>query len=273
VTRPQAGAFAATRDGVRLYYRVQGRPGAPWLVLLNALLTDATLWAGALPHLTPRFRVLTFDGRGQGRSDAPAEGPYTPAQLAADAWDLMAHLDIRRPGLAGLSNGGAVGLELLAAHPGEFRGAVLAAAPPRTDLLMTLRLQHWLRCLELGGPALQFEAAAPWLWGERYLESRYSTLKNYFLNNQYSHEPSCAYRHQIAGVLGWDICSRLGAIQDPLLLLAGSADLLTPPWKCMETARLVNHSRFELVEGMAHAYPVESPQAFARKVVEFLQYD
>ncbi|NTV75235.1 MAG: alpha/beta fold hydrolase, partial [Holophaga sp.] len=74
-----AGQFAALPGGVTLHYRVQGPPGAPWLVLVNGLLSDTTMWAGVLPGLTPRFRVLTFDCRGQGRSEAPLDGPYTAA--------------------------------------------------------------------------------------------------------------------------------------------------------------------------------------------------
>jgi len=262
-------ARATLSGGVQLHYRVQGQPGAPWLVLLNGLLSDTTMWAGALRGLTARHRVLTFDGRGQGRSSAPAEGPYTVPLLAQEAWELLDLLQIRRPWLAGLSNGSSVGLELLAGHPGMFRGAVLTSAVPRTDFAMALRLRHWLRCLELGGPGLQFEAAAPYLWGDRFLEPRYPVLKEYFLKQKYMNEPLHGSRHQIEGVLQWDICSRLGEIQDPVLLLAGAEDLLTPPWKCLETARMINHSRFEIVPAVGHAFPVENPQAYAETVCEF----
>jgi len=67
--------FATLASGLKLHYRVQGNPEGPWLVLLNGLLSDTTMWAGVLPGLVDRFRVLTFDSRGQGRSDAPPEGP------------------------------------------------------------------------------------------------------------------------------------------------------------------------------------------------------
>ena len=106
--------WAVLPGGVKLHYRVQGPPGAPWLVLLNGMLSDTTMWAGVLPGLTARHRVLTFDSRGQGRSDAPAEGPYPVPLMAREAWELMEVLNIRRPWLVGLSNGSSMGLELLA---------------------------------------------------------------------------------------------------------------------------------------------------------------
>jgi pimeloyl-ACP methyl ester carboxylesterase len=52
-------------------------------------------------------------------------------------------------------------------------------------------------------------------------------------------------------------------------LLAGAEDLLTPVWKCLETAQLIAHSRFEVVPGVGHAFPVENPRAFSERVVKF----
>jgi len=262
-------AWATLASGVRLHYRVQGRPGAPWLVLVNGLLADTTMWAGTLRGLTGRHRVLTFDSRGQGLSDAPEQGPYPVSLLAEEAWELMQILNIHQPWLAGLSNGSAVGLELMAAHPGAFRGAVLTSAVPRNDFAMALRLRHWLQCLELGGPGLLFDAAAPYLWGDAFLARRYPVLRSYFLKQKYMNEPLYGSRHQIHGVLSWDIRPQLDSIRDPVLLLAGAEDLLTPVWKCMETARLIANARFEIIPGVGHAFPVEDPDGYARKVCLF----
>jgi pimeloyl-ACP methyl ester carboxylesterase len=76
--------------------------------------------------------------------------------------------------------------------------------------------------------------------------------------------------HQIRGILGWDIRDRLASISAPVLLLCGAEDLLTPVWKCLETARRIAHSRFEVVPGIGHAYPVEDPKAFVARVRVFI---
>ena len=117
--------FITLASGLKLHYRVQGTPGGPWLVLLNGLLSDTTMWAGVLPGLADRFSILTFDSRGQGKSEAPLEGPYPTALLAAEAWELFQALDLTRPWLIGLSNGSAMSLELLTTHPEAFAGAIL----------------------------------------------------------------------------------------------------------------------------------------------------
>lgn len=263
----EAGQTVVLADGLGLYARIQGPPGAPWLVLLNGLLSDATMWAGVLPGLTRRFRVLTFDGRGQGRSDAPEGAPYTVPVLAGDAWELMHRLGVERPWLAGLSNGSSVALQLLADHPGACRGAVLVSATGHADFTMRLRLGHWLACLDLGGAALQFDAVAPYLWGDRFLEARYTVLKAYHQSKQAAGKPFHGLRHQIEGALPWDIRARLASIQEPVLCLAGAEDLLTPPWKCLPVAQGIPGARFELVPGVGHAYPVEDPRQFVEKLM------
>jgi 3-oxoadipate enol-lactonase len=265
----QAGTRLTLDSGVSLHYRIQGQPGAPWLVLFNGLLSDTTMWAGTLSGLAPHHRVLTFDSRGQGSSDAPPDGPYTVPMLAQDAWELLDRLGIHQPWLVGLSNGSNVALELLADHPGAFPGAVLTSSVTHMDFAMGLRLKHWLRCLDLGGPSLQFDAVAPYLWGDAFLEKRYQVLKAYQETRQSIYEPLDGSRHQIEGVLQWDIRNKLHQIQKPVLLLAGAEDLLTPVWKCAETATLIPNSRFEIVPGIGHAFPVEAPKAFVTKVLSF----
>lgn len=243
------------------------------MVLLNGLLSDTTMWAGALPELCRDFRVLTFDSRGQGKSDAPEEGPYPTSLLAEEAWELMEILGVERPWLVGLSNGASISLELLSARPGAFRGGVLVSALSRMDFAMDLKVRHWAGCLEQGGPLLLFDAVAPFLWGDAFLEARHAVLRAYHqvVSGDGRPEALRGALHQIMGALGWDIRERLGRIVDPLLLLCGEEDLLTPPWKCRQTASFIGGALFEVVPGIGHAYPVEAPRPFAARVLEFVR--
>ena len=273
--------LATLSSGLKLHYRIQGKPGAPWLVLINGLLSDSTMWAGVLPGLTPQFRVLTFDSRGQGRSEVPEDGPYTVETMAQEAWELLQILDIRQPWLLGLSNGSSISLELLAAYPGVFPGAVLTSCMPCMDFIIRLRIQHWIQCLDLGGSLMQFDAAAPYLWGDRFLEQRHGVLRAYHqviaagrghADSEVSQgiDPFRGARLQMEGILHWDIRQRLARIRDPMLLLCGAEDLLTPPWKCLETAQSIPHSRFEVIPGIGHALPVEDPKSYLEYVLSFI---
>ena len=72
----------ATRDGVRLYWRLDGAEGRQPLVLLNSIGTDKSLWDPALPHLLPAFRVLRIDTRGHGPSWVDASRTRSPQTFA-----------------------------------------------------------------------------------------------------------------------------------------------------------------------------------------------
>jgi 3-oxoadipate enol-lactonase len=262
--------YADLPSGLRLHYRIHGGAGKPWLVLINGLLADLTMWAGVVPELARHFRVLTFDSRGQGRSDAPLEGPYPTAQLAEDAHDLFRVLGVERPWLVGLSNGAAISLELLTTWPDAFTGAVLTSSLPRIDFCMALKTQHWADALELGGPLMLFDATVPFLWGETFLEARYAVLRAYHQVVTGGATSLHGNLHQIRGILDWDIRDRLQRVQVPVLLLAGAEDLLTPPWKCVETAQGIAGAQFEIVPGVGHAFPVEDPGRFVQRLLAFV---
>ena len=77
-----------TDDGCRIAYALSGPEHAPSLVLSNSLGTDRGLWAAQIDALSRHYRVLSYDTRGHGASDAPA-GDYTLARLGRDVVSLM----------------------------------------------------------------------------------------------------------------------------------------------------------------------------------------
>lgn len=100
-----------TGDGCRLAYRLSGRESAPALVLSNSLGTDHTLWTCQTEAFAERFRVVRYDTRGHGASDAPP-GPYAIDRLGRDVCSLLDHLGIARAHVAGVSIGGLTALWL-----------------------------------------------------------------------------------------------------------------------------------------------------------------
>ena len=93
-------------NGIRLHYRIDGteHSDAPWLVLANALGADLTMWSAQIAAFSSRFRVLRFDTRGLGCSEAPP-GPYTVDDWCADALGLFDALSIERAHFCGISMG------------------------------------------------------------------------------------------------------------------------------------------------------------------------
>ena len=125
------------RDGVRLAVRDQGAIDAEaTIVLLHGLCLEQGSWAGQIRHLTRRWgarvRIISYDHRGHGRSDAAPTSSYVVEQLAADLADILSALDVTGPlTLVGHSMGGMVALSYLgrppADRPVEPHGVVLVA--------------------------------------------------------------------------------------------------------------------------------------------------
>ncbi|KJK56701.1 alpha/beta fold hydrolase [Saccharothrix sp. ST-888] len=114
--------------GVRLAYRVSGRPGAPALVLLHALGEDATGWDGVAPALARHWRVYALDLRGHGRSGHPGE--YSLELMRDDVLGVLDALGLDRVDLVGHSMGGVVAYLLAQEHPQRIRRLVLEDVPP-----------------------------------------------------------------------------------------------------------------------------------------------
>src|SRR5689334_25267684 len=103
-------------NGIDINYTVDGPEGAPWLVFSNSLATTVAMWDEQAAALKGRYRVLRYDQRGHGGTDAPP-GRYAFDGLVADAVALMNALGIARAHFGGLSMGAATALGLAEQHP------------------------------------------------------------------------------------------------------------------------------------------------------------
>ena len=120
------------RDGVRVFYEVYGE-GEPTILLLPTWsIIHSRHWKAQIPYLARHARVVTFDGRGNGRSDRPtAVEAYAEREYAADALAVMDATGTERAVLVGLSAGVLWGVLLAAEHPERVEGAAfIGAAPP-----------------------------------------------------------------------------------------------------------------------------------------------
>jgi pimeloyl-ACP methyl ester carboxylesterase/predicted glycosyltransferase len=113
------------RDGVNLYYEVYGS-GEPTVLLLPTWsIIHSRHWKMQIPYLARHCRVVTFDGRGNGRSDRPTESEaYDEREFAADALAVMEATSTERAVLVSLSLGAHRALLLAGEHANRIEGAV-----------------------------------------------------------------------------------------------------------------------------------------------------
>jgi pimeloyl-ACP methyl ester carboxylesterase/predicted glycosyltransferase len=114
---PDQAAYVE-RDGVRVFYEVYGSGDPTILLLPTWSIVDSRLWKAQIPYLARHFRVVTFDGRGNGRSDRPVGAEaYTPDELAADALAVMDATGTERAAVVAISCGALWATILAAEHP------------------------------------------------------------------------------------------------------------------------------------------------------------
>jgi pimeloyl-ACP methyl ester carboxylesterase/predicted glycosyltransferase len=114
------------RDGVEVFYEVYGAGDPTVLLLPTWSIIHSRRWKMQIPYLARHFRVLTFDGRGNGRSDRPATAEaYADTEFVADALAVMDQTGTDRAVVVGISMGAGYALRLAAEHPERVLGAVL----------------------------------------------------------------------------------------------------------------------------------------------------
>ena len=117
------------RDGVAIHYDVAG--SGPALILTHGFSATGEMWAGQLPALTPHFTVITWDMRGHGRSDYPADlSLYSEDATVADMAALLDAVGAQSAVIGGLSLGGYMSLAFHRAHPERTRALLIIDTGP-----------------------------------------------------------------------------------------------------------------------------------------------
>jgi 3-oxoadipate enol-lactonase len=256
----------ANINGIRLHYRIDGaaRSDAPWLVLANALGADLTMWAPQIAAFSSHFRVLRFDTRGLGCSDAPA-GPYTVEQLTGDVLGLLDALSIERAHFCGLSMGGLLGIALATRHAQRFDRFVLAHTAARLGAPDVWRARaHQAREQGVGSLA----DATLKRWFTSAFAAREPLLVATF-HDAFVHTDDEGYASNCEAIGAADWRAEAGNIRSPALVITGSDDPSVAPELTRELARTIPGA--SLVEFDAqHLSNIERADEFTQTVLDFL---
>jgi 3-oxoadipate enol-lactonase/4-carboxymuconolactone decarboxylase len=249
----------------RAYFRLEGHADKPVVVLSHALGLDHAMWDPQVPGLLSAFRVLRYDIRGHGASDAPA-GSYSIEALGGDVLSLLDHLGIRTAAWCGLSIGGMIG-QWLAIHAGHRLSAlVLANSSPRIADPAAMEAR---RAAVLGkGMAAAADAAVARFFTPAMLDRnppQVASARETFLRTD-----PVGYAGAAAAVRDLDLREDIGRIGTPTLVISGDADA-SMPWDG-HGALLAGAIQGAKVARLASAHlsNLELPRTFTRTVLEFL---
>jgi pimeloyl-ACP methyl ester carboxylesterase len=258
------------RDGVRIYYEVYGS-GEPTVLLLPTWsIVHSRHWKMQIPYLARHCRVVTFDGRGNGRSDRPAEAEaYDEREFAGDALAVMDATETTRAVTVSLSLGAQRGLLLAAEHPERVDGAVfICPAVAIGEPVLGRTLHRWDEELETDEGWAKYNR---WYWLREY-----RGFLEFFFSQMFSEPHSTK---PIEDCVGWglettpetlvatqlgkgltaeEVRELAGRIRCPVLVIQGSEDGITGAGRGIALADATGGD-LVMLEGSGHGPHVRDP--------------
>jgi 3-oxoadipate enol-lactonase len=253
---------------VEVEYTLDGPEDAPVVAFSNSLGTTGAMWDAQAAALSERFRVLRYNARGHGGTQA-SPGPYTVGELAGDVLALLDRLELERVSFCGLSIGGMTGM-WLGAH-----------APERIDRLA-------ICCTGLQLPTAE-------MWTERAALVRRegmgsvvdATIERWFTPGFPQRRPEVVgrireiflttdpegYAGCCEALAEFDMTGELGAVRASTLVIAGEEDPVGTPERGAAIAAEVPDSRLVVLPEARHLAAVERADAVTRELEELLQVE
>jgi 3-oxoadipate enol-lactonase len=236
-------------------------------VFSNSLATNLAMWDQQAADLKAQYRVLRYDQRGHGTTDAPA-GRYTFEQLIADALALMDGLGIKKAHFGGLSMGGATALGFAQKHPDRLDRIIVCDTPCQSTPTSAQQWEERIVVAQKQGmealveptvgrwfPPAVIEAKAPHVDKVRHMVR--TTPVNGFIG--------CA-----AALANHDYASAVATVTRPVLFMAGEKDGVTPTAMRKLSAALPG-SRYVELPGAGHISNMDQPEGFTWAIADFLK--
>lgn len=241
--------------------------GSP-LILIHGLGGSQADWPFQTPAFATRFRVITLDLRGHGRSPKPP-GPYRMSQLAADVALLLMRRQARPAHVVGLSLGGAVAQQLAIDYPELVRSLVLVNTASR--FVSTQWRQRLLGARRFADVYLQgMDKVAENVAGRLFPLLDQAPMRAEAVRRIAANDLA-AYRASLWAVARFNVTFLLDLIHCPTLVVAGENDTTVPIAPKQLLAQRIRGSRWLVIAGSGHATPLDQPAAFNQAVIEFLE--
>ena len=251
---------------VLLNYRVDGRAGAPALVLVNSLGTDARIWDEVIAQLSADYRIVSYDKRGHGLSDAPV-GEYSLNDHLADLGGLLDHLELERVALAGVSVGGLIAQGFALRQPARIAALLLMDTAPR--LGDAASWNERIAAVREGGLESIVHAVMERWFSPGFFRNEPAALAGW--RNLFLRTDPIGYIGTCATLRDTDLSDEVGAIACPTLVVGGDEDQSTPPEIVKACAAAIPGARYHSIAGVGHIPSIEKPAELAALMTQFFK--
>ena len=252
---------------IKINYELSGNENGPVVVMSHSLGSSSVMWEPQLKALEDHYRLLRFDTRGHGKSDAP-QGPYTLEQLAGDAIALLDTLQIDRVHFVGLSMGGMIAQCLALGHVDRLISLALcdtaAVIPDEAQPIWQERIDTTRKKGMAAGvdETLQRWFTQPYL---SRMPPEVEVIRSQFLNTPAEGFIGCS-----EAIRRLNYLEQLAAIQLPVLIIVGEDDPGTPVSAAEAIHARIETSELVILPSAAHLSNIEQADAFNQSLVKFL---
>jgi 3-oxoadipate enol-lactonase len=262
--------FVHATDGTRIHYEVTGKPGATPVLMIQGLGASKNAWNLQRIAMATRFRIISFDNRGAGRSDKPTE-PFTLEQMADDALAVLDAAGIETAHVVGASMGGVISQIVAVKFPHRVRSLTLVCTACRNHPWRQELLQAWAKTAAEKGMIEVGKEAAQWVMSPRSFRRLVPAFT--WMGPLAALRPRHSFVSQIDAILNTreDLVDQLSTITAPTMVIVGNQDILTPRGDSEEIAERIPNAELVVISGAAHGLMMEHSSTFNRILIEFLQ--
>jgi len=252
-------------NGITINYQSDGPDNAPCLVFSNSLATTLAMWDEQAAALKDAFRVIRYDQRGHGATDAPA-GRYAFDTLLADALGLLGALSIEKAHFAGLSMGGATALGLAERHPDRFDRIVVCDSPCQSTPQSSQQWEERIAIAQKQGiEPLVEPTVSRWVPPEILAKNPPHVDK---IRAMIRATPVNGFIGCAAALADHDYAAAVAGVKRPVLFLVGEKDAPAPAMRKLNEK--LPGSRYVEIPGAGHISNMDRPAEFTKAIREFL---
>lgn len=255
-------------NGTGMNYELMGRKDQPVLIMSHSLGSSLRMWDSQIKVLEPHFRILRYDLRGHGGSEAKP-GPYTLELLGEDALKLLDELGIQAVHWLGISIGGMIGQNVALNHGHRLRSLVLCDTTSRMPEESQPIWQERINTVRRKGVQALLESTMERWFTPSFLEknpSELALMKKEFLSTTLEGYIGCS-----EAIRKLDYFDRLREINLPTLIMVGENDLGAPVAASRAMHEQIANSKLIVIPSACHIPNVEHPAVFNAALIGFFK--